>query len=69
MAVINCDNWCLVRLGACESMLLADPERELNSRINKAMRWLFDGGHRRFRIIRRPRTGDDIKVAVLGFMF
>jgi hypothetical protein len=39
-------------------------EDELNYQINKAMRNLYREGFRRFRCVRQPRTGDDVKVAI-----
>jgi hypothetical protein len=42
-------------------------EDELNYQVNLAMRNLYREGARRFRCVRLPRTGDDIKVMVYGW--
>lgn len=50
--------------GVLDSLYNGGVEREANTRINAAMRDLFDAGCRRFKFIRLPRTGDGVKIAV-----
>jgi hypothetical protein len=62
------DLWLTARAGGL--MVLLNPngeEDELNYQINLAMRNLYREGARRFRCVRLPRTGDDIKVNVYGW--